>query len=64
VRQIEMHIVERANPGPCIDYMLYRKVVVVRSVNCRPHDERLGVRISPLSRQAEVKGGKSGDTWV
>ena len=31
VRQMEMHLVERAkaNPGLCIDHMLYRKVVVM-----------------------------------
>jgi hypothetical protein len=63
VRQIEMHTVERANPGPCINRMLYRKVVVVRTVNCRPHDERLGVASrlplgKPRSRveKAEIHG--------
>jgi hypothetical protein len=41
VRQIELHIVERANPGLCINHMLYRKVDVVGIVGHMT--KRLGV---------------------
>jgi len=56
VRQIEMHVVERAkaNPGLCIDQMLYRKVVVVRIPG---HMTKVQAsHFASLSRQAEVIG--------